>query len=564
MLGVLRMNLIIEGSDDKLYNEVSTICRINNSEVDKSILLDFINMIPDEVIIFDKNSSFSLLNKAIKNNPVYDFTATKNTKDLLRQLKFYDLKGNPIPFENIPSQRVLRGEIFTDYRINLKSNNGISMYKEYSGTPIYDSSGDLIGGFVIAHDIEEKIKSEESAYIKAQYDSLKQIIENLDLGFARYTYPEFNFIGINHNGYNQLKGLLPDLVPQEELKNMSLHDIFEGKVQIIDDIIHESLRNNKTSCFRISKYKLFGEAEYVKWIYQPLLDLKGEVFEVIIIGINITKEMKEKYKMEEVLKIQDEIYANVSHELKTPLNVIFSANQMMDIYLNNDSINEYREKLNTYNHSIKQNCYRLIKLINNIVDLSKSNSGLLEIDPINVNIVNIVDRIINSVSIYVKSKELEIIFESNVEEKIIACDVNMIERVMLNLISNAVKFSKPKGKIIVNVLDKGDVVEISVKDSGTGIKKKHLDLIFQRFYQADKSISRNAEGSGIGLSLVKSIIDLHGGNIKVESAVGKGSKFIVELPSKIIKETNNIIKINAMNNKIEMLKVEFSDIYAIN
>lgn len=558
------MNLIIEDSDDRLYNEVSTKYRINNSEVDKSILLDFINIIPDEVIIFDKNSNISLLNKAIKNNPAYDFTAANNTKDLLNQLMFYDLKGNPIPFERLPSQRVLRGEIYTDYRLLLKSKNGINMYKEYSGTPIYDGAGNLIGGFIIAHDIEEKVKSEESAYIKAQYDSLKQVIENLDLGFARYTYPEFNFIGINHKGYNQLKGLLPDLVPQEELKNMGLHDIFDGKVQIIDDIIHESLRNNKTSCFRISKYKFFGETEYVKWIYQPLLDLKGEVFEVIIIGINITKEMKEKYKMEEVLKIQDEIYANVSHELKTPLNVIFSANQMMDIYLNNESIDEYREKLNTYNHSIKQNCYRLIKLINNIVDLSKSNSGLLEIDPINVNIVNIVDRIINSVSIYVKSKELEIIFESNVEEKIIACDVNMIERVMLNLISNAVKFSKPKGKIIVNVLDKGDVVEISVKDSGTGIKKKHLDLIFQRFYQADKSISRNAEGSGIGLSLVKSIIDLHGGNIKVESAVGKGSKFIIELPSKIIKETNNIIKINAMNNKIEMLKVEFSDIYAIN
>lgn len=555
------MNLNIEGSEGKLYNKILTTYTINNSEIDQSILLDFINIIPDEVIIFDKDSKFTLLNNAIINNSPVDFTEINNTRDLLKQLTFYDLKGNIIPFERLPSQRVLRGEIYTDYRLLLKVNNGASMYKEFSGTPIYDSTGNLSGGFLIAHDIEEKVKSEESSYIKAQYDSLKRIIENLDLGFARYTYPEFNFIGINHKGYDQLKKLFPDIASENELKKMNLHDIFDGKVQIIDDIIHDSLKNNKPSCFRIGKYKTHkGETVYFKWIYQPLHDLKGEIIEVVIIGVNISKEMKD---MEEALKIQDEIYANVSHELKTPLNVIFSANQMIDIYLNNNSINEYKEKLNNYNHSIKQNCYRLIKLINNIVDLSKSNSGLLDINLININIVNIVESIINSVSIYVKSKGLEIIFDSNVKEKIIACDVNMIERVMLNLISNAVKFSKPNGKIIVTLIDKGDIVEISVKDSGTGIKKKHQDLIFQRFYQADKSISRNAEGSGIGLSLVKSIIELHCGNIRVESAVGKGSNFIFELPAKIINETNDIININT-NNKVEMLKIEFSDIYEIN
>jgi methyl-accepting chemotaxis protein len=89
----------------------------------------------------------------------------------------------------------------------------------------------------------------------------------------------------------------------------------------------------------------------------------------------------------------------------------------------------------------------------------------------------------------------------------------MIERVMLNLISNAIKFSNPNGEIYVNVINKIETIEITVKDTGVGIEKQHLDNIFNKFYQKDKSLSRNAEGSGIGLSLIKSLVELHGGNM---------------------------------------------------
>lgn len=559
--------MIVDYKDsvDGLLCEFNSAFRIHDKNIELNILEPVVENMAEELIIFDKNSRFIMINKPARENPAYNFAEMNGVHDFYEQMLFLDLNGRLLPFEEIPSQRVLRGEKFTDYRIKLiNKKSGLVVYKEYSGTPIYDNTGNLLGGFVLAQYIEKKIKKEEGALIKAQYDSLRQIIENLDLGFARYTYPDFNFIDINHKGYDQLKILIPDLVSQAELKSKNLYDIFDGKVQIIDDAINESLRNNKESCFRIGKYNPLNKTEYIKWVYQPLIDLKGEVIEVIIIGINITREMEEKNKMEEVLKIQDEIYSNVSHELKTPLNVIFSASQMMDIYLNYDSIDEYKKQLDNYNHSIKQNCYRLIKLINNIVDLSKSNSGLMNIELTNVNIVNIVESIVNSVSVYVKSKGLTITFDSNVEEKIIACDVNNIERVMLNLISNAVKFSKPEGKIAISVFDKGDSVEISVKDSGTGIKKKHLNLIFQRFYQADKSLSRNAEGSGIGLSLVKSIIELHGGGVRVESSVGKGSKFIVDLPTRLVEETVETKNINPISNKIEMLNIEFSDIYSIN
>lgn len=264
-----------------------------------------------------------------------------------------------------------------------------------------------------------------------------------------------------------------------------------------------------------------------------------------------------------MLKMQDEIFANISHELKTPLNVIFSSNQLLEFYLKNDLLEDNRDKFSKNVNIIKQNCYRLTKLINNIVDLSKIESGFLKLNLYNENIVQVVEDTVQSVSEHIKGKGISIVFDTNTEEKIIACDPEKIERVILNLISNAIKFTNMDGRIFINILDKGDSVEIAVKDTGIGMDKKHLDNIFERFHQVDKSLSRNAEGSGIGLSLVKSIVELHSGKISVDSTPGEGTIFRIEFPARTVKNEKVIEQIKTMNNKIEMIKIEFSDIYSI-
>ena len=146
-----------------------------------------------------------------------------------------------------------------------------------------------------------------------------------------------------------------------------------------------------------------------------------------------------------------------------------------------------------------------------------------------------------------------------IEQKIIACDPEKIERIVLNLISNAIKFSNKGEEILVSITNKNKFISISVEDNGIGIEGKDLDMIFDRFKQVDKSLSRNAEGTGIGLSLVKSIVELHGGNISVESKVGKGSKFTVIIPTKMVMEENKLFN-NNMKNKSESIRMEFSDI----
>ncbi|MCJ7689732.1 MAG: HAMP domain-containing histidine kinase, partial [Clostridiaceae bacterium] len=250
----------------------------------------------------------------------------------------------------------------------------------------------------------------------------------------------------------------------------------------------------------------------------------------------------------------------ISHELKTPLNVIFATAQLFDLYCKNGSLDDKKNSIVKYIDSIKQNSYRLSKLINNIVDLSKIEAGFYKLNLSNNDIVAIVEDIVMSVTNFADVRGLNIIFDTDIEENIIACDPEAIDRIVLNLISNAIKFSEVGNEIFVSIKDKNEFVEISVKDNGIGIADKNLDMIFDRFNQVDKSLSKNSEGTGIGLSLVKSIAELHSGSIYVKSEFGKGSKFTVKLPSKNILQESNLY-INKLPNENENIRVELSDIY---
>jgi len=286
--------------------------------------------------------------------------------------------------------------------------------------------------------------------------------------------------------------------------------------------------------------------------------------ELIKANKELAIQKQEKIKLTSELNIaskaQGEFLVNISHELKTPLNIIFSIAQLFDVYCKGGSLDDNRNSIIEYIESIKQNSYRLSKLINNIVDLSKIEAGFFKLNLSNNNIVTVVEEIVTSTTSLIEGKGLNITFDTDIEEKIIACDPEKIKRTVLKLISNAIKFTENGDKIFVNINDKNEFVEISVKDNGIGIEEKYLDMIFDRFKQVDRSLSRNTEGTGVGLSLVKSIVELHGGNIYAKSKFGEGSTFTIRLPAvKVINENdfyNNIVR-----NENEIIRVELSDIY---
>ncbi len=220
-------------------------------------------------------------------------------------------------------------------------------------------------------------------------------------------------------------------------------------------------------------------------------------------------------------------FINLSHELRTPLNVMSSTNQLLKGLSKNSIVDG--EKLNYYVDISQRNCKRLLNLINNILDSSKLQNDMYQISLKETDIVYLVEETALTLRDYITSKGIDLIIDPQVEEKVINCDPYEIERCIINLISNAVKFTPEGGSITVDMEDLDDKVKISVIDTGTGIDKKYHKSIFDRFSQvSDSDVSKS--GSGLGLTITSQIIKLHKGEIYVESEVGQGSTFVIILP----------------------------------
>lgn len=281
---------------------------------------------------------------------------------------------------------------------------------------------------------------------------------------------------------------------------------------------------------------------------------------------NLDNFIKKEINVDKKMNVVDELFINASHELRTPLNIIYSAVQLIELYMNEDMENDSVDKIAPNVNSIKRNSLRLMRVINNILDLYKADAGLLNLHYSYANIVEVVENVVQNVSEKIIGNQLNIIFDTEIEEKYMMIDIEVIQRVLLNIMSNAVKFSKQEGKILISVTVKNNSVDISVEDTGIGIDKSHMKNIFKKFSQVDKSFSRKTEGSGIGLKLSESLIRAHGGSINVFSVINEGSTFIVKLPSNRNDNIYNLYSSKVLNfdSLKEMINIEFSDVDRVN
>jgi hypothetical protein len=321
----------------------------------------------------------------------------------------------------------------------------------------------------------------------------------------------------------------------------------------------------------ITEHRIKGKNGKYIWVESVSSVLKTEDEEIIgkvIISRDISyrkeiQRLKTEYnEIKEYERIRGEFFANLSHELRTPINIIFSCIQLLDYYKEDkDSLSQYYTK---YEKTIKQNCFRMLRLVNNLIDITKIDSGFMKLDLINCDIVKIVEDITLSVIPYVEVKNINLIFDTEFEEKIIKCDPDKIERIILNLLSNSIKFTDFGGEISVNISLVEDFVQIKVRDNGKGIPIEKRKIIFDRFVQVDKSLNRSHEGSGIGLALSKSLIELHNGKIFINDEVEKGTEIIILLPDKMLKnEGGKAIEYDTYKPNIDRISIEFSDIYEL-
>ncbi|AGX42196.1 sensor histidine kinase [Clostridium saccharobutylicum] len=299
--------------------------------------------------------------------------------------------------------------------------------------------------------------------------------------------------------------------------------IINKKINKYIEFMPSDIKNKDyNAIFRIGNKKKFIESKF-------LANYSDETKKLILIKDNtskvqtdeIRKEIENK-KNEERMRTQ--FLSSISHDLKTPINVIYSAAQVEKIYIEKGNL----DALKKYNAISKQNCISLIKLTNNLIDNSRINSNYLVPRLEKVNIVDMIEEKVMSLVDYVKWNDIDLIFDTNVEECYLDIDKEFMDRIILNLVSNAVKFTQTNGKIYVIITEEENDVKISIKDNGSGMDQKFIDKAFNRYAVGQNSVRDVKSGTGIGLFVVKQLVELQDGIIYIQKNLDRGTNVTME------------------------------------
>ncbi len=244
----------------------------------------------------------------------------------------------------------------------------------------------------------------------------------------------------------------------------------------------------------------------------------GELVGIVTILRDITRE-------KEIDRMKTELVSMVAHELRSPLTCISGFSELLlDNSITRDQSEEYAQ-------IILKESNRLSDLINKFLDISKIESGKSQMQKTPVDLKMLIEKVLDFNSQLAEKKQIRVSFEAPLEVPILNLDRDMMEQAILNLYSNAIKYSPEHASVTIRLFDNEKDVTIEVEDTGFGISEKSLQHIFEKFYRVtDNDKVMDISGSGLGLALVKEIVEIHGGKIKVKSELGKGSTFSLALP----------------------------------
>ncbi|MCL5029357.1 MAG: ATP-binding protein [Bacteroidetes bacterium] len=227
--------------------------------------------------------------------------------------------------------------------------------------------------------------------------------------------------------------------------------------------------------------------------------------------------------LQEAREIQSRFFTNISHEFRTPLTLILGpVKQIIETTEDEKIIDELKV--------VQRNAKRLLALVNQLLDISKLESGSMKLQASSQNIVPIIKTLLQSFCSYADRKKINLKFNSFEDGIIIFFDKDKIEKIITNILSNAFKFTPDGGNIEITLTKDEQYVNVIISDTGIGIPEEKIPKIFDRFYQADGSRTKETEGTGIGLSLTKELVELHKGKIEVQSKEGKGTTFMISIP----------------------------------
>ncbi len=426
------------------------------------------------------------------------------------------------------SESILRGgktQYQTEYRI-IKPDGQIS-YLSDQGVAVFSPNGTLERIIGIVDDVTQQRQAEQAlheseTYARLLFDAAPDPVSVSDVNGvmidANRLFERQHQIGIDEMRGKHISEL--DIFPPQELQKAQ-----EYVMTIMD--------KNIVPPVELDFYAPDGTLHTLEMNSYPI-EVHGKPL-VLSTSRDITVHKKAEEtlrlanaEMERALRIKDEFLASMSHELRTPLNAILGISESLEEQI----IGPLNEKQLKYLRTINESGHHLHELINDILDLSKIEAGRMELNIMDVHVAQLCESSMRMIKELAQKKGLSL--SSSIDPQVITIkgDDRRLKQTLVNLLSNAVKFTPTGNEIGLELHGHPETLEVTfiVWDHGIGISTEDTDRLFKPFVQLDSSLSREYAGTGLGLALVAQMVRLHGGNVSVESELGKGSRFIVTLP----------------------------------
>jgi PAS domain S-box-containing protein len=417
--------------------------------------------------------------------------------------------------EDLILSKIRKGERIDHFETIRRTKDGRLINISVTISPIRAQDGTIIGASKVARDVTELKKAERiSAYLSAIIESSDDAIISKDLN---------GFITSWNRSAERIFGY-----KAEEVVGRHITIIIPAERMDEEDKILTTLKDGRRiEHFETVRRHRDGHPIYVSLTVSPIRDAAGHIIGASKVSRDITDRIRAEQELREMSRKKDEFLANMSHELRTPMNAVIGLANLLQ------TTEGMPDKARKFIATLKISADNLMDLINDLLDFTRIGSDSFEIETVEFDLAEQLQKALSVTSL--KAREKNINLQVHYDPALTHCllgDPLRIHQILVNLLSNAIKFTE-RGSIEVNIsCENAEKLGIRVSDTGIGIPEDKLDTIFDKFMQADSSMTRRYGGSGLGLAITRSYIEKMGGSIEVRSELGVGTTFLVTLPLK--------------------------------
>lgn len=488
------------------------------SEIERSRAREYLELVDVMMVALDKKGLVTMVNPKTCEILGYE------KEELLEQKWIEKVLINEVDKHKIEIDKFLEIDFPDNFENYVVTKSGEKRLIVWNRTSIKDDGDNIIGMLCSGRDVTEQRQSElEKMRLSTAIEASNSSIVITDVkGNIEYVNPYFTEL----TGYTleDAVGQNPRILKSSEIKSEEYKDLWETISR--GDNWKGDFHNIKKS----------GESYWESAVIAPVKDNSGEIINYIAVKQDITDEInahneliEAKEKAEESDRLKSAFLANMSHEIRTPMNAILGFSQLLNI----PSLAEKDKQ--SYLNIINSTGNQLLIIIDDIINISRIEAGIIDLNETEFDLNQIVIETFETLRVNAEMKKVNLTYSVDLknDKSLIYTDKGKLSQILINLINNALKFTKTDGNVKFGYKIQNEKILFFVKDNGIGINKKDQGVIFERFRQIEHK-GKVYGGTGIGLSIVKAFITKMGGKIWLESKVGEGTIFFFELPNKTI------------------------------